>query len=258
MKTIYTLVMLLFGINLFAQTSFIAHRGASRLAPENTVASAKLAWELGADAVEIDVHLSKDNRVMVIHDKDTKRTCSAKKNLEIAKTPSMLLRDLDAGIWKGDEFKGERIPFLSEIIETIPEGKTLVIEIKCGKEVIPPLKRSIKKSGKQNQIVFICFGWDTILKTQKAFPKNKCYWLSALKPGLNKKIEQASENGLAGINLKYSIINEEIVAQAKANNLEVLCWTVDHPEEAKKLAEMGVSGITTNRPKWLKEEMEKL
>lgn len=257
MKTIFTIALLLAGLNMVAQNTFIAHRGASYLAPENTVAAAKLAWELGADAVEVDVHLSKDNRVMVIHDKDTKRTCSGKKNLEIAKTPSVLLRDLDAGIWKGEEFKGEKIPFISEIIETIPEDKTLVIEIKSNKDIIPALKRSVDKSGKKEQIVFISFGWQTILAVNEAFPDNKSYWLTSLKPGLKKKIPQIAKEGLAGINLKHSIIDEEIVAVAKQNNLEVLSWTIDDPEEAKRLTELGVTGITTNRPKWLKEEMAK-
>lgn len=255
MKTIYTLTLLLFGINLFAQNTFIAHRGASNLAPENTVASAKLAWELGADAVEIDVHLSKDNRLMVIHDKTTKRTCSGKKGLDIATNPSILLRDLDAGIWKGDEFKGEKIPFLDEIIKIIPEGKTLVIEIKCGEEAIPALKRSIEKNGNLNRIVFICFNWKTIIETHQAFPNNKCYWLSSLKAGLKKKMEQASKEGLSGVNLKHSIIDQEIITLAKTNKLEVLCWTVDDVEEAKRLTKLGVTGITTNRPQWLKQEM---
>lgn len=257
MKTIYTITLVLIGMNLMAQNSFIAHRGASYIAPENTVASANKAWELGADAVEIDVHLSKDNRVMVIHDKDTKRTCNGKKNLEIAQTPSILLRDLDAGIWKGDEFKGEKIPFLSEIIETIPMGKTLVVEIKCGKEAMPALLRSIEKSGKQDQVVFISFSWQTILAAHETFPENKCYWLSSLKPGLKKKMLQASEKGLTGVNLKHSIIDANIISIAKTNNLEVLCWTVDDPTAAQNLTELGVTGITTNRPQWLKEEMNK-
>ncbi len=258
MKLQITLILiLLFAINVSAQ-NIIAHRGASYLAPENTVASAKLAWELGADAVECDVYLSKDNRVMVIHDKDTKRTCSGKKNLSIEGSPSMLLRDLDAGIWKGEEFKGERIPFLKEIIETVPAGKNVVVEIKCGSEVLPALKRCVEKSGKSDQIIFICFGWKTILDTQKEFPDNKCYWLSSSKNGLSKKIVQAAENGLAGVNLKYSIINKEIVELAKENNIEVLAWTVDNPTKAKELTEMGVTAITTNRPKWMRDEMAKL
>lgn len=258
MKTIYTLTLLFLGFNLVAQQTFIAHRGASYLAPENTVAAANKAWELGADAVEVDVHLSKDNRVMVIHDKDTKRTCSEKKNLVIASSPSILLHDLDAGIWKGEEFKGEKIPYLSEIIKTVPEDKTLVIEIKCGKDAIPALSRCVKKSGKQEQIVFICFSWQTILATHEALPENKCYWLSSSKSSVKKRIPQASEAGLTGINLNYSIIDEEIVNLAKENKLEILSWTVDNPQEAKRLTEIGVTGITTNRPKWLKDEMLKL
>ena len=256
MKTTLTLIFLLAGITTMAQNTFIAHRGASYLAPENTVASAKLAWELGADAVEVDVHLTKDNRVIVIHDKDTKRTCDGKTNLSIAQTPSILLRDLDAGSWKGEEFKGEKLPFLSEIIETVPAGKTLVVEIKAGgDEIIPEIRRVVDSSNKKEQIIFISFGWKTIVATHKEFPDNKCYWLSSLKPGLKKKMEKAAAEGLTGVNLKHSIIDEEIIAQAKDLNLEVLSWTIDDPAEAQRLTNIGVSGITTNRPKWLKEQM---
>jgi glycerophosphoryl diester phosphodiesterase len=199
--------------------------------------------------------MSKDKRVMVIHDKDTKRTCTEKKNLEIKKNPSMLLRDCDAGAWKGDEFEGEKIPFLSEIIETVPEGKTLVVEIKCSAEVLPALLRNVEESGKQMQIVFISFGWDTILETQKTFPQNSCYWLSSTKSGLKKKMIQAAGAGLAGVNLKHSIIDEKIVAEAKNLGLEVLTWTVDDPEEAQRLINLGVNKITTNRPAWLKQQL---
>src|SRR5690606_25591938 len=111
MKIFTTSVLVFFVLNLTAQNTYIAHRGASYDAPENTVTAAKLAWEQGADAVECDIHLSKDNRIMVIHDKDTKRTCSNKKNLSIADSPSTLLRDLDAGSWKDKKYKGEKIPF---------------------------------------------------------------------------------------------------------------------------------------------------
>jgi len=257
MKFQITALFLFFILNMNAQDFFIAHRGDSFVAPENTVASAKSAWQAGADAVEIDIHLSKDNRIMVIHDSDTKRTCSGKKNLEVAKTPSVLLRDLDAGILKGPEFKGEKIPYLTEIIETVPEGKTLVVEIKCGTEVIPPLVRVMGKTPKRSQIVFICFDWDTMVETKKTFPDNKCYWLSGSKNGLTKKIKEAAENGLDGVNLNYSIIDEEVVKTAKEHNLEVLAWTVDNPDEAKRLSALGVTKITTNRPAWLKEEMGK-
>lgn len=256
MKICLTLITLFFAAQLMGQPMIIAHRGASYLAPENTVASAKLAWELGADAVEVDIHLAKDNRVMVIHDKDTKKTCSGKKNFTVSKTPSVLLRELDAGLWKDEKYKGEKIPFLSEILHTVPEGKTLVVEIKCGSEVLPHLKRVVEKSGKQSQVVFISFGWQTILDTKQEFPENKCYWLSSIKPGLKRKAEKAAEAGLDGLNLRHTIITPEVMDVAEKHNLEVFTWTVDDPVVAKNLAAMGVAGITTNRPNWLKEQIE--
>jgi len=258
MKLQITILLIFFVLNMTAQNTFIAHRGASFVAPENTVAAAKLAWELGADAVECDIHLSKDNRIMVIHDKDTKRTCLSKKNHSIADSPSTLLHDLDAGIWKDEKYKGEKIPFLTDIIETVPEGKTLVVEIKCGSEVIPLLVRGMEKSKKREQIVFIAFDWKTIVEVKKTLPENKCYWLSSSKNGLHKKIVEAAENGLDGVNLHYSIIDEEVMKIAKENKMEVMVWTVDDPVEAKRLTNLGVTKITTNRPDWLKEELGKL
>lgn len=247
---------MLFTIGLLAQPEIIAHRGASYIAPENTVAAANLAWELNADAVEVDIYLSSDNRVVVIHDKTTKRTCLGKKNMKVAETPSNVLREMDAGAWKDVKYAGEKIPFLSEIIETVPPQKTLVIEIKCGNEVLPHLKRVVENSGKQEQIVFIAFGWNTILDTKKVFPENKCYWLSAVKIGLKNKMEQAAEKGLEGVNLNHKIIDEDVMQVAAANNLEVLTWTVDDFAEAERLAKLGVAGITTNRPGWMREQMK--
>lgn len=256
MKTQVTILLALFTFGLSAQPAIIAHRGASYLAPENTIASANLAWELNADAVEVDVYLSSDNRVVVIHDKTTKRTCLGKKSMKIANTPSEVLRTLDAGVWKDETYQGEKIPFLSEIIETVPSQKKLVVEIKCGSEVLPHLKRVVENSGKQEQIVFIAFGWNTILDTKKVFPENKCYWLSSVKIGLKNKMEQAAERGLEGVNLNHKIIDEGVMQMAAENNLEVLTWTVDDPAEAERLAKLGVAGITTNRPGWMREQLK--
>jgi glycerophosphoryl diester phosphodiesterase len=257
MKIFATVILILSGIQMQAQQMIIAHRGASNLAPENTLASVKLAWELGADAVEIDVHLSKDNRVMVIHDKDTKRTCSGKTNLEIAKCPSLLLRDLDAGVWKGEGFKGEKIPFLEEIIETVPVGKTLIVEIKSGKEILPHIERILEKYGTGKNIVFIDFDWKTILAAKERFPDCKCYWLSESKSLVKKRIPEIYKSGLNGINISNKITDQEIMDLVKTNKVEVLTWTIDDPVEAKRLITLGVTAITTNRPKWLREEITK-
>lgn len=240
-----------------AQNTFIAHRGASYLASENTLASAKLAWELGADAVEVDVYLSADNRVVVIHDKTTKRTSSGQANFKVAKTNSHVLRGVDVGSYKSEKYAGEKIPYIEEVIETVPEGKMLVIEIKCGAEVLPALKKAVGQSGKKEQIVFISFGWDTILETQKAFPDNKCYYLKMFSAGLARRMRLAAKNGLAGVNLNHKIINRKVVRRANELGLEVLAWTVDEPSEAQRLTTLGVTKLTTNRPKWLKEQLEK-
>jgi glycerophosphoryl diester phosphodiesterase len=257
MRNKLMLILTICSTGLFARPFYIAHRGASFLAPENTVAAARLAWELGADAVEIDIHLSSDNRVMVIHDKDTKRICKGEDNMAIKSASSVDLRRLDAGIWKGEQFKGEKIPFLSEIIETVPAGKILVVEIKCGSEVIPAMKECIEKSGKADQIVFISFGWETIIDARAAFPGNKCYWLSSDKSDVKKKTGQVAKHGLTGVDLHYSVIDRRIVRSAARKGLEVLAWTVDDPAEAERLIGLGVNKITTNRPAWLREQTGK-
>ena len=238
-----------------SQIAYIGHRGASYLAPENTVASAKLAWELGTDAVEIDIYLTKDNKVMVHHDKNTKRQTGV--DLAIKDTDSDELRKLDAGSFKDEKYKGEKIPFLEEIIETIPEGKTLVVEIKCGSEVLPFVKEIINASGKKDQIEFISFGWQTILDAKKMMPENKCYWLSAIGAEVKMKIKDASQSGLDGLDLRNAIIDKKLMKRANDLGLEVLCWTVDDPQEAKRLAALGVKGITTNRPAWLREQLSR-
>ncbi len=256
MKTIYTIALLLFATCISAQTLFIAHRGASELAPENTIAAVKLAWELGADGVMVNAHLSKDNRLMVIYDKNTRRTCSGKKTLEIADSPSMLLRDLDAGIWKDDEFKGEKIPYLSEIYETIPENKTLFVDLLCGQDALPALIRSIEKSGKQNQLAFISSDMKMLNGIKKEFPDIKCYLGVESKIQMKKRVEQAIDKGLNGASLKHNLIDEEIITLSKENNFSLLSFTDDEPGVTKEVTEKGVEGIITNRPAWLKNEIK--
>jgi glycerophosphoryl diester phosphodiesterase len=193
---------------------------------------------------------------MVIHDANTKRTSMGKSQLEIAGSTSEELRKIDVGTFKNEAFAGEKIPFIDEILHTIPEGKTLVIEIKCGPEVLPALQKAIKESGKINQLVFISFGWETILETQKVFGNNQCYYLKMLPFGLNRKMKLAAQNGLAGVNLYHGIVNKRVIKKAKKLDIEVLAWTVDDAKTAKKLNKLGVQKITTNRPKWLKDQLE--
>jgi len=253
-RIIYILFFFLSTQSTQAQTTIIAHRGSSFVAPENTVAAANLAWEQGADAVELDIYLSKDNRVVVMHDSNTKRTAS--QSYTIAETHSEVLRTLDAGSWKNEQYKGEKIPFLEEMIATVPSNRKMVIEIKCGIEVLPALQQVVNGCGKRDQLVFIGFGWETILATKQLFSSNACYWLCSSAPEVSAKMSEAAQKGLNGINLNNKIIDEETVKKAKALGLEVLSWTIDDPEEAKRLIQLGVTGITTNRPDLIRQSIQ--
>lgn len=236
----------------FSQVEIIGHRGASWLAPENTVASAKLAWEKGADAVECDIWLSKDNRIICSHDGNTKRTTG--QDFKISETSSKVLRKLDAGSFKDVKYNGEKIPFLEEIIKTVPAGKELVVEVKCGSEVLPYLEKVIRKYEKNRQFVFIGFDFMTITDAKKAFPDKKCYWLCSNAELLEKTFDSVPGAGLDGVSLGFAIISEDVMKKAKGMNLEVFSWTVDDPAEAKRLISLGIRGITTNRPGWLEEQ----
>jgi len=243
----------LFSMRSFGQTDFIAHRGESGLAPENTLAAFRLAWELNADAVELDIHVSKDNRVMVIHDGNTKRTSG--KDLEVKNTLSDDLRKLDVGLFKDSAYRYEKIPFLEEAIAIIPKNKNLVIEIKSGEDVLPALEMIVTTTGKKEQLVFIAFGWNTILETKKLFPKNRCYWLSNNKKEVLEKMEDVAAAGLTGLDLHFLVIDEALMQKARQLNLDVIAWTVDNPVEAKRLSNLGVKSITTNRTAWLRSQM---
>src|SRR5438093_10169319 len=95
----------------------IAHRGASERAPENTLAAFSLAYDLGADGIELDVHLSRDRVPVVIHDDTLERTTDG--NGRVRALGILELKRLDAGGWKGEAFKGEKIPTLAEVVDAL-------------------------------------------------------------------------------------------------------------------------------------------
>ena len=136
-----------------ADVEIIAHRGASYDAPENTLEAVRLAWSQKADAVEVDVFLSKDGEVVLHHDATTKKLAGVDR--KVVDQSYAELRQLDVGAWKGDQWYGVRIPKLDDVLATIPEGKRIFVEVKCGPEIIPALAKSFRQSGKKpEQLVF--------------------------------------------------------------------------------------------------------
>jgi len=259
------------GTALCGETMVVAHRGASYNAPENTLASVRLAWKLKSDAAEIDVYLTPDRRIVAIHDASTKRTTGV--DLPVASTPSHELRALDAGSFKSPEYKGEKIPFLEEVIGTVPKGKRLVVEIKCGEEILPYLEKVVAKTKKRDRIVFIGFGWDVIRRCKDIMPDIPAYWLCtvdmsdstagpALKSGnvvmpLREALDAMKRAHLDGVDIGHNGMDAAMAAAARERGLGVLVWTVNDPSRARELAGMGVLGITTDRPDLIREALEK-
>jgi glycerophosphoryl diester phosphodiesterase len=224
------------------------------------MASVMLGWEKEAD-VEVDVHLSKDNRIIVIHDSSTKRT--GKTDLKVQDTTAQELRKLDVGRFKSAKYTGEQIPFLADVIKTIPPGRKLYVEIKCGKEVLPILEILITESNKKSQIVVIGFDLETVTMSKKLIDV-PTYWLKGTDkdketkkwiPHDPKLVQIVKNNGLDGLDVHYAGVTKEFTDAVKASGQKLYVWTVDNPQEAARLVKLGVAGITTNRPEWLREQL---
>lgn len=265
MPKFLTLVLTLFLLKGVFALEIIAHRGASHDAPENTLAAFKLGWQQDADAVELDIHQSKDSKIIVMHDADTKRTAGIDK--KIVEQTLEEIRALEAGSWKGAGWNGEPIPTLDEVLPLIPKGKRLVIEIKCGPEVLPELQRVLKASGREDKdFVIIGFGYDTMKQAKQMFPTIPVFYLSnfkknketgAVTPSIDELITKAKAAHLDGLNLHYSAPLDQIVVQKiKDAGLKIYFWTVDDSTVARRLQEMGAQGLTTNRPAWLKQQLK--
>jgi glycerophosphoryl diester phosphodiesterase len=246
------------------KVEIVAHRGASFDAPENTLASVKLAWEQKADAAEFDVYLSKDGKIVVIHDADTKRTAGA--SMKVAGTTLEELRKLDVGKWKDAKFAGEKIPTLEEVLATVPAGKRVFIEVKCGPEIVPELDRVLKACKlRPEQTAVISFNADVIAAAKKARPDLQCYWIVNLAPK-NKKprnaeelIAKAKQIKADGLDLSATpeILDKTFGDKVRAAGFKLYVWTVNDVELARKMIAAGAESLTTDRPGWLREQLAK-
>lgn len=245
-------------------TEIIAHRGESSLAPENTLAAVELAWKRGADAVEIDVQLTADGHLVACHDDDTKRTTD--QNLVIDQSTLAELRELDAGGWKGTDWAGQKIPLLTEILDTVPENKRLFIEVKVGLEAVPALKEAVEKSRKQSeQVVMISFQPSVIAEVKRLMPRHRAFLIISFQqdkqtgnwsPTVEEMIAEARAVKADGVDLSVKPpLDGRFVEKLQQAGLEVYVWTVDSPEIALRLIDHGVLGITTNRSGWMKEQL---
>ena len=257
------ILRLVFAINSFllhfclADPLIVAHRGSSQQAPENTLPAFRLAWEQGADAIEGDFLITKDGKIVCIHDVSTKRLTD--KNLDVSKSNFEELRGLDVGAWKHEKFKGTKIPTISEVFATIPKGKKIFLEVKCGPEIVTPLIREIRRSGlASDQVKLISFNEEVIKVFKQKMPKYQAYWLSSFKrdgegiwkPSAKSVIATLKNIKADGLDSHRSIPNEISAAILDAG-FEWHAWTINDVITAKQLAKRGIYSITTDCPESL-------
>jgi len=251
-----------------AAVDIVAHRGASYDAPENTLAAEKLAWRDRADVVENDIHLTKDGKIIVSHDKTTKRTTGHDGTITAMTLAE--LRALDAGKWKGAAFAGEKLPLLEEQIALIPAGKRMFVEIKVGPEILPELERTLQRAGaSEKNITFISFVYESLQAVRQRLPAYPTQYLVGYRkpeakqtdgkpqPTLDAIMAQAKAAGLTGLDLQSTWpLTAADTKKIKDAGLELHVWTVDDPAVAKHWIELGAISITTNRAGWLREQLK--
>ena len=226
-----------------------AHRGASGYAPENTMAAFRKAVELCSCGIECDVQMTRDGRLVICHDETLERTTGVKsliKDLDYDE-----IRELDAGSWFGSEFKSERIPQLSELLQLVKDNKMLVnIEIKSGIVFYPGIEQKIidqvNDFGLRKKVIISSFNHYSLKKCKDidSFIKTGILYMEGLYEPWNymKSLDCQCAHPF------YMTLTPEISRELKARGYTINVFTVDEPKAAIKLAEMGVDGIITNYP----------
>jgi len=247
-----------------SRTIFIAHRGESYDAPENTLAALRLAWQRNDDAVEIDVHLSQDEKIVVIHNDDTLKFSGISHKVKDQTLEE--LQRLDVGKYKGDRWANERIPTLAEALSIVPKQKMIFIEIKSDIAIVPRLETVIGNSGLESaQVKIIGFDLDVMAAVRQALSDVEVFLVRNIKylemktdwlPEINRIVAEACEAGLQGLDVSDStVIDQSMVRLVKHSGLKFYVWTVNDPQEAQRLIIAGVDGIASDRAHWLKQQV---
>lgn len=240
----------------------IAHRGASFDAPENTLAAFRLAFAQGADGIEADFRLSGDGEIVCIHDATTGRTADG--NRRVATRSLAELRCLDFGGWKGSQWQGERIPTLAEILAILPAGKKFFIEIKCGAEIIPPLRKLLTTSNVvTEQLCFLTFDALLLAVLKEAFPMiksclnvkyHRTKLVGAWQPSAEKLLGILSQCGADGLSSQaHRCIDADFIDRVRSSGNELHIWTVDFLADARHYQALGVDSLMSNRPGFLRQ-----
>jgi glycerophosphoryl diester phosphodiesterase len=234
----------------------IAHRGASAYAPENTLAAFGLALKMNVDAIELDVHMSRDGEIVVIHDSTVERTTGAKGS--VGHMSLAELKALDAGTWFNRlvpeqarrEYLCQRIPTLAEVMVLVGRRARLFVEIK-DPELYPAnleseLVAAVRKYGMESQVTYLSFSRRSLRKLHALAPHIRFGLL--VSRGLIDPVRSARALDAGALALRHQLLKPGIAAQAHSQGLSVVAWTVNKRADIRRVIDAHVDGIITNYP----------
>lgn len=225
-----------------------------------------LAWMQGADAIEGDFRMTRDRRIVCMHDETTGRTTT--RNMIVARAKLEALRQLDAGGRMAREWIGQHIPTLEEVLACIPEGRRLFLEIKAGVEMLAPLKEVLDESSENSRrVTLIAFDPAVLAAARKLLPGYQMLLLVDRKrstrkpagwsPSAQEMLEGAASAEADGVSCCAAglLHDPDCAVQFEAAGMALHAWKVHQPALAAKLRAQGVVSITTGRPGWIRQGM---
>ncbi|HHU60449.1 MAG TPA: glycerophosphodiester phosphodiesterase [Natronincola sp.] len=224
----------------------LGHRGYSAKAPENTMSAFELALEVGCDGIELDVHLTKDGQIVIIHDHTLSRTTNG--TGDVAQHTLDELQKLDAGSWFSSEFKNEKIPTFQQLCELIKKEDILLnIELKSTlgfENLNEELASFLNEYNLKDRTIISSFNHYALVHFKRVMPEVKTgvlHMAALVNPWI-----YAKSIGADAIHPYYPVVVPEVVAASKQNGFMITAWTVDRPEDIERMKLAEVDGIITN------------
>ncbi|QCO67566.2 glycerophosphodiester phosphodiesterase [Luteimonas yindakuii] len=232
-------------MNLRADVTVTAHRGASTVAPENTLAAFQAAIDAGADAIELDVRLSADGVVVVFHDSDFRRVAGDPRT--VVQTPLSAMRDIDVGSWFDPAFAGERIATLAEALAFIDGRALALIELKPDADnahaLLDATLRAVERGGHDDAVMLGSLSPELVRSAREAAPELPlALFANAALPGTARR----TDFDMLGLN--HLQIDTAALADARRRGYLLQAWTVNDPERMARYMDLGVDDISTDVP----------
>ena len=232
------------GISSGEGIQVVAHRAGAASAPENTLAALENAVEAGADMVEIDVRMTRDGVLVVMHDGSLERTTGENRN--VWETDCAAIRNLDAGGWYSGAFAGEPVPTLEEMLKAAEDRVQLMIELKCSprdQELVERTVEQIQAAGMENQCALACTDLNLLRRSKELAPELDTIFVgNALCPGL------CGLDYVDGYNIRSTALTQAFVNQAHKAGKRVYIWTINSAGELDQALRLGIDGVVTDDP----------